>query len=280
MSFRVTYLISSIYTDDVISRNATLQSISTAHPKPSFLLWDKVYQKLSGEEEETWLLRASEAVLAFSKDEVLKDEHTRFVSLQLERVIEHASLICICSTSLGSIFLHLAVEGSSPQIRRSTLSTVERLAATIPEHINIAALAATSAYLSREKVSTKAAASSEDQDSAPNKEARLPAFLLACAAFGEDCPQDIKVRLLWDWVIVAHHPGHCESSLVPTLNGVELTSLQREIFVLRGSSCARRRRSILMTLSLPTRTLSWRRCSVRSTCNLRYAPPVVDTGLD
>ncbi len=65
--------------DDVISHNATLQSIFTAHPKPSFLLWDKVYQKLSGEEEETWLLRASEAALAFSKDEVLKNEHTRFV---------------------------------------------------------------------------------------------------------------------------------------------------------------------------------------------------------
>ncbi|RDX47550.1 ARM repeat-containing protein [Lentinus brumalis] len=174
--------------DDVISHNATLQTIFTAHPKPSFLLWDKVYQKLSGEEEETWLLRASEAALVFSKVEVLKNDHTR--------------------TSLGSIFLHLAVEGSSPHVRRSTLSTVERLASTLPEHINLSALAATSAYLSREKPHSKAAAASDDQDTAPSKEARIPAFLLACAAFGEDCPQDIKERLLWDWVVVAHHPGH------------------------------------------------------------------------
>ncbi|RPD57344.1 ARM repeat-containing protein [Lentinus tigrinus ALCF2SS1-7] len=174
--------------DDVISHNATLQSISTAHPKPSFLLWDKVYQKLSGEEEETWLLRASEAVLVFSKDEVLKDEHTR--------------------TSLGSIFLHLAVEGSSPQIRRSTLSTVERLASTLPEHINLAALAAASTYFSREKPRSKATAANDEQDTTPRKEERLPAFFLACTALGEDCPEDIKARLLWDWDIVAHHPGH------------------------------------------------------------------------
>ncbi|KAI0710312.1 ARM repeat-containing protein [Cerioporus squamosus] len=174
--------------DDVIPHNATLQSISSAHPKPSFLLWDKVYQKLGGEEDETWLLRASEAVLAYIKDEVLKNEHTR--------------------TSLGSIFLHLAVEGSSPQIRRSTLSTVERLASTLPEHINLSALAATSAHLSREKPHSKTAIASDDQDTSPNKEARLPAFLLACAAFADDCPQDIKERLLWDWVVVAHHPGH------------------------------------------------------------------------
>lgn len=69
--------------DDVISHNATLQSVAAASPKPSFLLWDKVYQKLNGEEEERWLLRAVEVVLPFFKAEILRDENARFVVVAL-----------------------------------------------------------------------------------------------------------------------------------------------------------------------------------------------------
>ena len=97
---------------------------------------------------------------------------------------------------LGSIFLHLAIESSSPQIRRSTYSTIERLATTLPEHVNASVLAACAAYLSREKTVTKANGAGEEQDSSANKEARLPAFMLASAAFREDCPVDIKQRML------------------------------------------------------------------------------------
>ena len=111
---------------------------------------------------------------------------------------------------LGSVFLHLALESSSPHIRRATLNTIERLARTLPEHINLAALQAASSYLSKEKVLAKTAASDE-QEAPVNKDARLPAFMLACATFAEDCPADIKQRLLWDWIIVAHHPGQCTS---------------------------------------------------------------------
>ncbi|TBU31959.1 ARM repeat-containing protein [Dichomitus squalens] len=172
--------------DSIISGNVTLQSLYVASPKPSFLLWERVYQKLGSEEEETWLLRAAEAVLKFFRDEFLKQEQSR--------------------TMLGSVFLHLAVESSSPQVRRAALSTIERLAGALPEHINLAALEAASAYLSKEKAQTKVAASDE-QDLSSNKEARLPTFMLAYAAFAEDYPLDIKQRLLWDWVLVAHHPG-------------------------------------------------------------------------
>ena len=114
---------------------------------------------------------------------------------------------------LGSIFLQLSVESSSPNVRRTALSTVERLAATLPEHINFAGVSAASAYVSKEKTPTKAAGSDE-QEASTSKEARLPTFMLACAAFAEDCPEDIKQRLLWDWVLVAHHPGPCKCDLL------------------------------------------------------------------
>ena len=61
-------------TDEVISKNAALQSLITTGVKPSFLIWDKVYQKLTTTDEETWLLRASEKALLSSKTQLLQNE--------------------------------------------------------------------------------------------------------------------------------------------------------------------------------------------------------------
>lgn len=42
-------------------------------------MWDKVYQKLTDVEEETWLLRAVESTALFFSSEVEKAEQLRFV---------------------------------------------------------------------------------------------------------------------------------------------------------------------------------------------------------
>ncbi|TFY63660.1 hypothetical protein EVJ58_g3122 [Rhodofomes roseus] len=120
--------------DDFISRNSTLQSILAAGVKPSFLLWEKVYQKLSGADDEAWLLRASEATLAHYSKELLPNEQA-------------------CAM-LGMIFLHLASISQHPQVRRATLASLEANAAKLPEVVNRIATAALSAYLSKDKNST------------------------------------------------------------------------------------------------------------------------------
>lgn len=61
----------------VISKNPVLQAISTVSVKPSFLLWDKVYQKATDPEDEKWLLRATDAALLFFKAEATKNESLR-----------------------------------------------------------------------------------------------------------------------------------------------------------------------------------------------------------
>ena len=66
------------FLEDTISRNATVQAILSSS-KPSFLVWDKVYQKLTDVEEETWLLRAIESTATFFSAEVTNVEHLRFV---------------------------------------------------------------------------------------------------------------------------------------------------------------------------------------------------------
>jgi hypothetical protein len=66
------------FLEDTISRNSTVQAILSSS-KPSFLVWDKVYQKLTDVEEETWLLRAIESMATFFSAEVTNVEHLRFV---------------------------------------------------------------------------------------------------------------------------------------------------------------------------------------------------------
>jgi len=54
-----------------------VSSIGTVGAKQSFLLWDRVYQKITDEEEETWFLRAIEASLLYFSEELSKGEALR-----------------------------------------------------------------------------------------------------------------------------------------------------------------------------------------------------------
>ncbi|KAI0644913.1 ARM repeat-containing protein [Trametes meyenii] len=175
--------------DDVISHNSTLQSITAASPKPSFLLWDKVYQKLSDEDEEKWLLRAIEAALPFFRDDLLRNEQAR--------------------TLAGLILVHLAVESTSPQTRRLTLATLERLSATESELTDLSMLSALTAYHSRTPLPSSKAntGNGEESDQRASKDIRVPAVILASGAFSEDAPRDVKECFLLNFILVAHHPG-------------------------------------------------------------------------
>ena len=45
--------------------------------KPSFLLWDRIYQKITDEDEERWLLRAIDVSLLYFSEELSKNENLR-----------------------------------------------------------------------------------------------------------------------------------------------------------------------------------------------------------
>lgn len=62
--------------DEVVSRNTHVQSIVSVS-KSSFLFSDKVFQKITDVEDETWLLRASDAALDFFSSELAKNETFR-----------------------------------------------------------------------------------------------------------------------------------------------------------------------------------------------------------
>lgn len=68
-----------VLAEDIISKNATLQSLVASSSKQSFLLSDKIYQKVTDVEDQTWLLRAAESTLMYFHAELLKAESSRYV---------------------------------------------------------------------------------------------------------------------------------------------------------------------------------------------------------
>lgn len=64
------------HSENFINSSAALQSLLATGSKPSFLLSEKIYQKLTGPEDHHWLLRAAEASLAFFRKDILKSEQT------------------------------------------------------------------------------------------------------------------------------------------------------------------------------------------------------------
>lgn len=66
-----------IFIDSTISRNAAVQSLSSSSNKPSFLFWDKIFQKLTDPDDEIWLLRACEGALSYLKSDLAKNELLR-----------------------------------------------------------------------------------------------------------------------------------------------------------------------------------------------------------
>ncbi|KAH9915889.1 armadillo-type protein [Fomitopsis serialis] len=181
--------------DDFISRNSTLQSMLTAGAKPSFLLWEKVYQKLSSADDERWLLRASEATLAHFSKELLRNEQA-------------------CGM-IGMIFLHLASNSQHSQVRRMTLASLEASAAKLPEAVNCIATSALSTYLLKGR-SSSLRDSVEENDVHSRLGDRLAAFCLASVTSSEACDEQVRksalvsrrhVDRLLSWVEANLQPG-------------------------------------------------------------------------
>lgn len=167
-----------------------------------------MYQKLTEVEDEVWLLRASERTFLFHKAQLGQNSQAWCVfstSIRLQRSID-----IIYSTLLGLSLLHLAIDGSTPEFRRTVISTVSTLALREPELLISAISTALAAHLVRDKPAPKADANGEESEKSVNKDARLPALFLACATFKEDYETSHRERLLAKLIVVGHHRSLCK----------------------------------------------------------------------
>lgn len=178
--------------------------------KPSFLLWDKVYQKLTDIEDQTWLLRASEAALRYYGPQLNTNQSAWSVAhvQYIPRAYIHFP-----STSglLGQGLLYLALEGQTPEFRRNVVSTLSGLTPSYPELVTEVVSTSLDAYLRRDKPSQKTTSSEGDGVAVvKNEESKLSSFLLTCAAFSDGTENAIREHSLIHLVVLGHHPTVCK----------------------------------------------------------------------
>ncbi|KZT22524.1 ARM repeat-containing protein [Neolentinus lepideus HHB14362 ss-1] len=175
---------------DAVSKNAILKTLGSTSPKPAFLFWDKVYQKLTTVEEETWFLRACEVSLTYLQTEIIKSQNL--------------------SSQVGSALLQLAVQSQLSDIRRQSMKSLELITSRLPKVVSAVVKEGLMAYVLRAKSASAVQTTQDDSDKAvANLDNRLASFLLTCASFSDDCDPGVKDGILADLIIIAHHPEIC-----------------------------------------------------------------------
>ncbi|KAG5638049.1 hypothetical protein H0H81_002083 [Sphagnurus paluster] len=170
--------------DDVISRNPVLGSIVNSSSKPSFLLWDKVYQKITDATDEQCLLRACEVVLFYYQAELGKSELLR--------------------TQLGLTLLHITLNGTTPEVRRQVNIVVARCTYKLPELTNRVVRDGLKSFLAR--------GLPQSNTLLWNKHAQIATLLLNAVNFSEDVQLEVRENIIVQLVILGHHHLVCANS--------------------------------------------------------------------
>ena len=113
------------------------------------------------------------------------------------------------SSMLGSVFLHLATESISTDVRRATLATLADQASKQPELTHRLVSLALVSHLEKEKHKhVKHVPSADDEDvKVVSTDGRLCAFYLSCGSLGADLDPAKREPLLVDLVVLGHHPA-------------------------------------------------------------------------
>ena len=107
---------------------------------------------------------------------------------------------------IGTIFLHLAVNGQHQLVRGWTLATLEASATLFPGIVNRAVIHALSAFLSHDRALLSM--SSAEDASASNRTAdRLAMFCLASFPHRGSCEERASKSSLVNFIVLAHHPA-------------------------------------------------------------------------
>ncbi|RUS31239.1 hypothetical protein BC938DRAFT_478212 [Jimgerdemannia flammicorona] len=175
---------------DLLKSKKYTTSILTTQPKPSLLLWDRVYTKVTDELEVRWLVRAMEAVLL---GEQLVD-------------IEKGKATVAIATGL----VWLATSAPGHHARRATYETLKRCTKSEPVKVGTVMREGLAKWLLDLEKQTKdstaitaATAANLEPDLAAY---RLSTVLAGITTFADDTPKEVKERELVELTVLAHHP--------------------------------------------------------------------------
>ncbi|PWN39719.1 ARM repeat-containing protein [Ceraceosorus guamensis] len=185
---------SSAKIDSFIADNAVIQGMAAGGAKPSFVLWDKIYRRATGLEEETWHVRALESVILRYSAKLAGDQSARTAAAL---ALSH----CVLSSNHR--------EASQAAVE-SVRHIVERDAALGPQlvHLGLSTwLEARHSALPTAGSSTSASTDAEGVTVKPKSYQRILRLLLQATIpssndVAEGQCEDILVRFL----VLAHHP--------------------------------------------------------------------------
>ncbi|KAG2158689.1 armadillo-type protein [Suillus bovinus] len=186
---------------DIIARNASIEVLTGTQAKPSFIISDKVYQKLTDVEDELWLLRAANLSLFRLKNELAKSEQLRL--------------------QIGSVFVHLSIHSQSSEVRRTAIQTIEAAVQLLPQLVIPILREALTASLIKEKsaVVKSASVTEETEKPAPDNQRRCAALLLCCSNIKDETGAGERDDQLVDLIVLAHHSAVCR---LPRMLWIEL----------------------------------------------------------
>ncbi|KAJ8595557.1 ARM repeat-containing protein [Rhizopogon salebrosus TDB-379] len=177
---------------NIVTRNTSIEVLTGTQAKPSFLISDKIYQKLTDAEEEIWLLRAANLSLFRMKNELDQNEQLRL--------------------QIGSVFIHLAVHSQSSEVRRTAIQTVETAVASLRQLVGLVLREALTASLIKEMSAPVKSTPVKDETEKPavDMQRRYAALLLCCGK--KEAAAEEKDDHLVDLIVLAHHSTICPPS--------------------------------------------------------------------
>ncbi|KAG8904625.1 translational activator of GCN4 [Tulasnella sp. 403] len=175
---------------DALKKNTVLQSIPTSITKPSFLLLDKVYQKLATVAEEEWLIRALESAVVRFQTELQNSEPLRAL--------------------VGAAFLHIATRSAHLDSRKEALASLRWLASQFSSLLHTIIRVSTVQHLRRPQ---------GNEDDTPHFKHRFRDVLTAITSFSEAVGPEVRREVLNEWVVVTHHP---EATMNPRQTWIEM----------------------------------------------------------
>ncbi|ODO11508.1 hypothetical protein I350_00288 [Cryptococcus amylolentus CBS 6273] len=171
---------------DKLNGSPVMDGILAVAPKPSFVLNSNIHLRLPAAEDELWLLRSLEGVVATQGSKINTDA---------------------AKVAIGLAFIHLAFEAKSSEVRRGTFEALTKLVKVQPQVLSsIIRLALQSWLRTRDERRASYKPTSEDDDPVSSKSREIGRLLSSIFVAGPDASKRVLEDLAVDFIVLAHHP--------------------------------------------------------------------------
>jgi hypothetical protein len=173
-----------------------LADIIAVAPKPSFVLNDKVYTRLPAPEDEKWLLRCLEGIVARLGKKLDRDDPARL--------------------AVGMTLIQLAFESKSSEIRRTTTTAIADLAKTYPLLVSHLIRDSLSNWLQLQDARAPKIRKADEEEVVESKSRDIGKLLSAVFQHPHTSTTDKAIceDIAVDFIVLAHHPEIGEDAQV------------------------------------------------------------------